>query len=69
MNIDKICAAIRDAFSEADIADVRVLDDKDTCATVSITIYYYFTDSEYPGTYRTVHKDLFVDNDGTVIAI
>lgn len=67
MNIDKICAAIRDAFSEADIADVQVLDDSDTCATVSITIHLMTGDD--PGTFRTVHKDLFIDDDGTVIAI
>lgn len=67
MNIDKICAAIRDAFSEAEVADVRVLDDNDTRVTVSVTMYYFMRD--YPGTFRTVHKDLFIDADGEVIVI
>lgn len=67
MNIDKICAAIRDAFSEAEVSEIKVLDDNDTCAVVSVVISLMSGDD--PMNFRTMHKDLYIDADGEVIAI
>lgn len=67
MNIDKICEAIREAFSEAEVSEIKVLDDNDTCAVVSVTISLMAGDD--PMNFRSVHKDLYIDADGEVIAI